>query len=69
MLIQSLIETEEEVDRADPPSGGAREDRAAGGRHRRPGYAGWGPGKLGGPGGRSHRMSSSMTTGIRGNAQ
>ena len=40
MLIQSLIETDEEVERAARRQIGAREDRAASGRDRRPGYAG-----------------------------
>ncbi len=40
MLLQSLIETEDEVDRAARRQVEAREDRAAGRRDRRPGYAG-----------------------------
>ena len=69
MLIQSLIETEDEVERAAPPPGGAREARAEG-RAASPARVRWVRSrKARDPGGRSHRMSSSVTTGIRGNAQ
>ena len=69
MLIQSLIETEEEVDRAARRQVELEKIVLRAGGIAGPGTLGEVSGKLGSTGGRSHRMSSSMTSGIRGNTQ